>query len=108
MLEIIVYNSAMQQTDFQKVAKKGKIIMNIIYTMHSDENGKSIEATCGKTTAEIIVTSHQIIVLCKNASHYAWRGMGKCFANFESAKQAYKSAAMKSIIELAQTELQAA
>lgn len=76
--------------------------------MHSVENVKSIEATCGKTNAVVIDTSHQIIVLCKNASHNAWRGMGKCFANFESAKQAYKSAAMKSIIELAETALQAA
>lgn len=82
--------------------------MNIIHAMHSEENSKSIEATCGKITAQIIVSSHQIIVICKNASYYAWGGMGKCFANFESAKQAYKSAAMKSIIDLAETELQAA
>ena len=63
---------------------------------------KTIEASCGKTVAQVTTTGATIIVLCKNASHRAWGGMGRCFESFAEAKAAYKSGAMQAIINHAE------
>lgn len=49
---------------------------------------------------EIMVSRHQFTVgiLCNNASHRAWRGMGKYWQSFEAARPNYKSAAVQMAI----------
>lgn len=63
--------------------------------------------SCEKMSAYVSVGPHGVRVLNKNASHRAWGGMGRQFANFAEAKAGYKSSAMKSMIETAE-ELNAA
>lgn len=82
--------------------------MDIIITNSYNENGnKGIEMTCGKTSAMIFKGGRTaaITTICKNASHKAWRGMGRTFRTWEEAKAAYKSSAMKSMIDHAEHEI---
>ena len=79
--------------------------MDIMVTNHSNANGRiSYEMTSGTKTA--YVSSNAALgvvdVLCMNASHRAWRGMGRTFGSWTEAKAAYKSADMKAMIEYAE------
>jgi hypothetical protein len=67
------------------------------------ESGQFIEAESGKTAAYIWVSKMGYInVLCKNASHKAWKASkGRNFFSFDEAIAAYKSAEMKAIISAA-------
>ena len=60
-----------------------------------------ITAACGKTVAEICIAQEAVYVVCKNASHAAWGGMGRRFESLVAAQAAYKSTAMRSIIQCA-------
>lgn len=60
-------------------------------------------ATCGKTTATVVVDTDKaaypgIRVIVANASHRVWRGSGKFFRTTEEALNAYKSDAVRAII----------
>jgi len=66
----------------------------------------SVELFCEKKSAYISLDNRGVVnVLCKNAANRAWRGMGRFFDSWEQALAAYKSAAMKAMIELAQRKL---
>ena len=52
----------------------------------------------GKKSASFVVFKDSVSICCNNASHSAWRGAGRVFANFNDAKQAYKSSAMQAMI----------
>ena len=63
------------------------------------ENGKYLEADCGKISAHIYISNAGYInVCCKNASHNAWKASGRYFRSFDEALAGYKSAEMKAII----------
>lgn len=65
----------------------------------NDETGSVyITADCGKVSAFVFFTSHNINVICRNPSHRVWRGAGKFFPTITEATEGYKSAAMKAII----------
>jgi hypothetical protein len=70
------------------------------------KHGNTIEAKCGKVTATVGIYQFcsgrkQVTVICQNSMHRAWRGMGRDFGTVFEAMAAYKSAAMKSIIQAA-------
>jgi hypothetical protein len=77
-------------------------MQTIITKQVKANNSTFLEITCGKTSAEIAITDQTIWVVCKNAAHQVWGGMGKRFDSFDAAISSYKSSAMKSILETAQ------
>jgi hypothetical protein len=78
-----------------------------IITAKKTDNSFFFEATCGKKSASVYIGSSYINVLCKNASHRAWGGLGKTFQTAEEAVAGYKTSEMKAIIQSA-FEMQAA
>jgi len=68
------------------------------------------EMECGKHSALVVVcrgATEYVQVIVQNAANRAWRGMGKRFANMEAAINAYKTEAIRTMIQTA-CELQAA
>ena len=62
------------------------------------------EATCGKKEGYVFISKRSggsITVLCINAAHKVYRGLGRSFNTIEEALGAYKSPEMKSIINYA-------
>jgi len=69
-----------------------------------------VEMECGKHSALVVVcrgATEYVQVIVQNAANRAWRGMGKRFANMEAAINAYKTEAIRTMIQTA-CELQAA
>lgn len=62
------------------------------------------EAACGKHSAVVVIAENYVRVVVQNASNRAWRGMGKVFPNTAAALEAYRTPAIRAIIEAAQTE----
>ena len=62
------------------------------------ETGLYAEASCGKVKALVCIHDNHVRVICCNASHSAWRGMGRVFPSIAEAIAGYKSQEMKSII----------
>jgi len=63
-----------------------------------------VELQCGKHSALVVVcrgASNYVQVIVQNAMNRAWRGMGRRFANVEAAMAAYKTAAVRTMIETA-------
>lgn len=58
-----------------------------------------VEMQMEKHSAYVSTSGDRVTVLCQNAANRAWRGMGKSFDSFEAAIAAYKSSAMKTMIE---------
>lgn len=48
-----------------------------------------------------------LTVCVKNASHQAWKGMGRTFGGFDEARNAYKSSEVKSAIDFVRSEVHA-
>jgi hypothetical protein len=67
----------------------------------------SLRLHAEKKSASVYIGSSYINVLCKNASHRAWGGLGKTFQTAEEAVAGYKTSEMKAIIQSA-FEMQAA
>jgi hypothetical protein len=58
-----------------------------------------VEMTAGKHTATISVEPKGALrVIVQNASHRAWRGMGKYFGRIDQALASYKTEAVKAMI----------
>lgn len=47
----------------------------------------------------------ELQVICKNAAHSVFRGVGKFFSDFEEAENNYKSSEMKGILQAARLYL---
>ena len=63
------------------------------------DNVTYFNATCGKTSAHVsIYTDGRVGVCVLNASHRAWKRMGKYFASLDLALQNYKSEAVRQIL----------
>lgn len=63
-----------------------------------------VELTCGKHSALVVIcrgATNYVQVIVQNAMHRAYRGMGKRFATVETALKAYKTDAVRSMIETA-------
>ncbi len=75
--------------------------IQVINAKTSDYGSFHFEATCGKTSAFVSIHSRGVNVICQNASHKAWGGMGRSFKSLEEAVNAYKKAEMKQIITAA-------
>lgn len=62
-----------------------------------------IEITAGAKVASVVTNRElgTVRVLCKNASHRAYRGTGRIFPSWDEAIAGYKSAEMREIIETA-------
>lgn len=76
--------------------------MNILLTTYREHDAyKYWEMTDGKKSAWILQGRDYVTVCAKNATHRAWRGLGKNFENFDQAKNGYRSAFMRGAIELA-------
>ena len=67
------------------------------------ENYITMEA--GKKTMQILIGPTYVNVLCKNAAHVAYRGMGRFFDSFEDALNNYKSPEAKAAINHAKEVL---
>lgn len=63
-----------------------------------------VELQCGKHSALVVVckgASNYVQVIVQNAMNRAWRGMGRRFATVDAALAAYKTAAVRTMIETA-------
>jgi hypothetical protein len=63
-----------------------------------------VELVCGKHAALVVVckgASNYVQVIVQNAMNRAWRGMGRRFATVDAALAAYKTAAVRTMIETA-------
>lgn len=70
-----------------------------------DDYGQSATFSCDKTRAFVRVDRDGRWNVCTlNASNAVWRRMGKFFESYEAARSAYKSGAMKAIIDTARDE----
>ena len=86
--------------------------MNVLISSASttNQNGstyKSFEIVCENKSAIIMVVSGKINyvnVTVNNASHRAFRGLGKDFPTFEAAIENYKDSKIKAMIEAAKFE----
>lgn len=73
----------------------------MIVEEHRTESRVSFELSCGKKSAYVSygLVYGDVDVCVNNASHRAWRGIGKCFASFTDAFNNYKSAEVRAMIE---------
>jgi len=83
--------------------------MQVLITYKAHETGAHLfDLHCGKQSAQIRKSANgPIWVCCQNASHRVWKGLGKSFATFDQALQAYKSPAMQAMIRAAADHLAA-
>lgn len=61
----------------------------------------SLELECNKHRAGVLFGPNHVSVCARNASNRAWGGLGRFFPNVEAARAAYKSSAMRSMIDAA-------
>lgn len=65
------------------------------------EIGSYFTVSGPKKTAQVAITKHGVQVVCCNAMHRVWRGMGRRFNNKAEALAGYKSSEMHALIETA-------
>jgi hypothetical protein len=81
--------------------------INVIDTSRQNALGNEyvyVEMQCGKHAALVVVcrgASNYVQVVVQNAMNRAWRGMGKRFATVEAAVAAYKTDAIRGMIQTA-------
>jgi hypothetical protein len=81
--------------------------INVIETSRQTALGNEylyVEMQCGKHAALVVVcrgATNYVQVVVQNAMNRAWKGMGKRFANLESALKSYKTEAIRSMIATA-------
>ena len=81
----------------------------LITSKEITDTNKRLEASAGKVTASIWVSSLGVWVCnTSNASHRAWRGLGRRFNTLFEAREAYRSKAMRGIIQEAIREFSVA
>lgn len=79
----------------------------ITSTSHQSALGNEyvyVELACGKQKALVVIcrgASSYVQVIVQNAMHRAYRGFGKRFASVDSAIKAYKTDAVRAMIQLA-------
>jgi len=86
--------------------------MKVLITSASTNNVngstyKSFELVCENKSAIVLVVSgksNYVNVTVNNASHRAFRGLGKDFETFEAALENYKDSKIKAMIQAAKFE----
>jgi|14_taG_2_1085336.scaffolds.fasta_scaffold01011_6 hypothetical protein len=71
----------------------------VINEIENKKDHKWLEATVGKVTGSVFISPFAVTVCTHNASHKAWKGQGRRFTSLFQARGAYKSKAMRSIID---------
>ncbi len=66
-----------------------------------DQGSDNVTLEAGNKTFFVMITDSYINVLCKNAAHSAYRGLGRFFDTVDQAIEGYKSTAAKSAIRTA-------
>ncbi len=66
-----------------------------------EQNENNVTLKAGNKTFFIMKTDLYINVLCKNAAHSAYRGLGRFFDTKNQAIEGYKSTAAKAAINTA-------
>jgi hypothetical protein len=78
----------------------------ILTSKETSDHSTYLEFVCDKTTVHVsVMTCGLIRVIVQNASHRVFKGSGRVFRNFADAVTAYKSEAVRSIINAAQAEV---
>ena len=81
--------------------------INVIDTSRQTALGNEylyVEMQCGKHCALVVVcrgATNYVQVVVQNAMNRAWKGMGKRFATADAALKAYKTDAIRSMIQTA-------
>lgn len=70
----------------------------VVNEINITDTGIYASASCGKTSATVVINDWEIRVICHNAAHKVWRGAGRAFATVTEALSAYKTPEMKAII----------
>jgi hypothetical protein len=65
------------------------------------ETGVGMEIACGKISAYVYFNKWGIDICQNNASHRAWKGMGKFYRSLDEALNHYRSDAMRKILFVA-------
>jgi hypothetical protein len=72
-------------------------------TESSHANGYSFfELACGKQSISVSVGPMGVRALVLNASHRAWRGIGKSFETFAAAREHYRSPGVRAMLDTAE------
>jgi hypothetical protein len=113
MVPISVSLGQTRATETRKRKPETEMEINITDTSTQKALGNDylyVEMQCGKHSALVVVcrgATDYVQVIVQNAANRAWRGMGKRFANMETALNAYRTAAIRGMIQTA-CELHAA
>lgn len=81
--------------------------INVIDTSRQTALGNEylyVEMQCGKHSALVVVcrgATNYVQVVVQNAMNRAWKGMGKRFATVDAALKAYKTEAIRGMIQTA-------
>ena len=80
----------------------------MIEVQNVNEEKTVAQIQAGKTVACLFRSrlTGTVNVCCQNASHRAFRGIGRTFRNWDEARKGYKSTAMKLIIDEAERILE--
>jgi hypothetical protein len=85
--------------------KTAEPVTTEILSREVQDMGVSVDVRHGKTRAVVTVFDDgDIWVTGENASHRAWKGSGKCFADVEQALNHYRSDATRAVISAAAAE----
>jgi hypothetical protein len=77
--------------------------MDVLITKQVEQNGSRLfELTCGKQSISVSVGPMGVRALVLNASHRAWRGIGKSFETFAAAREHYRSPAVRAMLDTAE------
>ena len=77
-------------------------IINTSDTTHASGNRSYIvEAMSGKHSATVLIDAYGVRVIVHNSSNRTWRRLGKHYRTAADAVSAYKTAAIREIIETA-------
>lgn len=69
-----------------------------IINTSKNETGLGMEISCGKISAYVYFNKWGIDVCQNNASHRAWKGIGKFYRSLDEALNHYRSDAMRKIL----------
>jgi len=69
-------------------------------------SNRTVEINDGTKAVQIHRDARNTIWCCvQNASHRAWKGMGRRFDSFDAARFGYKSSFMQAAIDVAEEEI---
>lgn len=86
-------------------AKRNEMKVQVLKSLETEgSNIYELKVDTIEITTWVNFKYNYIQVIVKNASHKAWRGMGRQFNDFQSAIEAYKSVKVKAALEFVRDE----